>query len=94
MRSLLGLIDLVLLLFFWVLLIYVVVGLLINFGIVSGVYEFLMRVCEPVLRPIRRILPNFGPVDLSPLVVVILIWFLRSLLAEYGPLLIPSAAPT
>jgi YggT family protein len=95
MRSVLALIDLVLWLYFWVLFIYVVMGLLINFGVVnaynrvvSGVYEFLMRFTEPVLRPIRRVLPNFGPVDLSPLVLAVIIWFLRSLLAEYGPRLI------
>jgi len=101
MRSLLQLIDLVLWIYFWILFIYVVMGLLINFGVVnaynrvvSGIYEFLMRVTEPVLRPIRRVLPNFGPVDLSPLVLAILIWFLRSLLAEYGPSLIGATTTT
>ena len=75
MRSLYQLIDFVLWFYSLLLIIYVVTGLLINFGVVnaynrvvSGIYEFLMRVTEPVLRPIRRILPNFGPVDLSPLV--------------------------
>ena len=94
MRSLYQLIDFVLWFYSLLLIIYVVTGLLINFGVVnaynrvvSGIYEFLMRVTEPVLRPIRRILPNFGPVDLSPLVVFLLIWFARNLLAEYWPVL-------
>jgi YggT family protein len=51
-----------------------------------------MRVTEPVLRPIRRILPNMGPVDLSPLVVFILIWFARNLLAEYWPVLMGTSS--
>ena len=101
MNSLLNLIDYLLWLYWLIIIIYVIMGLLINFGVVnaynravSAIYEFLMRITEPVLRPIRRILPNMGPVDLSPVVVLILIWFLRSLLAEYGPLLIRGASPT
>ena len=92
MRSLYQLIDFVLWFYTLLLIAYVVMGLLINFGVVnaynrvvSGLYEFLMRITEPVLRPIRRILPNMGPVDLSPLVVVVLIWFARMLLLEYWP---------
>jgi YggT family protein len=100
MRSLYQLIDFVLWFYSLLLIIYVVTGLLINFGVVnaynrvvSGIYEFLMRVTEPVLKPVRRILPNFGPVDLSPLVVFILIWFARNLLAEYWPALMGAPAP-
>jgi YggT family protein len=100
MRSLYQLIDFVLWFYSLLLIIYVVTGLLINFGVVnaynrvvSGIYEFLMRVTEPVLKPIRRILPNFGPVDLSPLVVFILIWFARNLLAEYWPVLMGASPP-
>ncbi len=92
MRSLYQLLDFVLWFYSLLLIIYVVMGLLINFGVVnaynrvvSGIYEFLVRITEPVLRPIRRILPNFGPVDLSPLVVFLLIWFARMLMAEYWP---------
>jgi YggT family protein len=99
MRSLYLLIDWVLWFYSLILIIYVVMGLLINFGVVnaynrfvSAVYEFLMRVTEPVLRPIRRILPNMGPVDLSPLVVFILIWFARNLLAEYWPVLMGTSS--
>jgi YggT family protein len=94
MISLYRLLEFILWFYGLVLFAYVVMGLLINFGVVNAynravsmIYEFLMRVTEPVLRPVRRILPNMGPVDLSPLVVFVLIWFLRSLLAEYWPAL-------
>jgi YggT family protein len=93
MKSLYWLIDYVLGLYLLLLIVYVVMGLLINFGVVNAynravsmIYEFLMRITEPVLRPVRRILPNMGPIDLSPLVVAILIIFLRMLLAEYWPM--------
>ncbi len=99
MRSLYWLIDYILGLYLLLLFIYVVLGLLINFGVVNAynravsmIYEFLMRITEPVLRPVRRILPNFGPIDLSPIVVAILIIFLQKLLAEYWPALMGATA--
>ena len=48
----------------------------------------LFRLTEPVLGPIRRVLPDLGGIDLSPLVALIVIWFVRSLLWEYGPRLL------
>jgi YggT family protein len=50
-----------------------------------GIARFLYQVTEPVLRPIRNVLPEFGGVDISPLIAVLAIWIvlmlLRSLLA-------------
>ena len=92
MRSLLYILDLVLNFYGWVVIAYVVVGLLIAFGVVNAynravniIYEFLTRVTEPALRPIRRILPRTGQIDLSPLVLLLIVLFLRLLLGEYGP---------
>ena len=72
---------------------------LVAFGVINVrnqvirvIVDLLYRVTEPVLRPIRRILPNMGPVDLSPLVVFILIWFARNLLAEYWPVLMGTSS--
>lgn len=39
--------------------------------IIYTIWDFLNRVTEPALRPIRRILPNLGPVDISPLVLLL-----------------------
>ena len=50
---------------------------------VSKVGLFLYRVTEPLLRPIRRVLPLIAGVDLSPLVLILLLWFVRNLLFEY-----------
>jgi YggT family protein len=44
--------------------------------------DFLHRVTEPVLRPIRRMLPNLGGIDLSPLVLILLLLFLEQVLTR------------
>ena len=67
-------------LFKWALILAVVFSFLTAFGVLDTrnrlvwtVGDFLERVTEPVLRPIRRVLPNFGNVDLSPLVALIIL---------------------
>ena len=63
---------------------------LVAFGVVNisnkfirMVVEVLYRLTEPVLRPIRRILPNLGGVDISPVILLLGLFFIRSLLWEY-----------
>lgn len=92
MNSLLNLIDLVLNLYSWVLIIYIVMSWLTAFNVinthnpfVNQVGRFFYSITEPALRPIRRIVPSLGGVDLSPLILLIILWFARSLLREYGP---------
>jgi YggT family protein len=67
----------------FLLLVYVILTVLINFGIVnsrqpivSAVGEFLYRITEPLLAPIRRRLPNLGPIDISPVILLLLLQFL------------------
>lgn len=93
MQSLFMVIDLVLELYIWCLIIYVVVSWLIAFNVintynrfVSTVLNFLYQITEPPLRPIRRVLPVFGGVDLSPLALILIIILIRSLMREYGML--------
>jgi YggT family protein len=50
---------------------------------VAIVGDVLYRLTEPVLRPIRRILPNLGGLDLSPVVLILLLILIRNLLYEY-----------
>lgn len=56
---------------------------------VGTIGEFLYRVTEPIYRPIRRVLPDLGGIDLSPLVVLLGIVFLQQFIAIY---LYPAAA--
>ena len=92
MNSLLGLIIQIINLYQFVLLIYIVATFLISFNIVNTsnrfvyrVMEVLYRLCEPSLRFIRQFLPNFGSIDISPVIVYLLLWFIKSLLIEYWP---------
>ena len=50
---------------------------------VGGLYQGLDRVLEPIYRPVRRVLPDFGALDLSPLVILLLVSFLRSRAIPY-----------
>ena len=88
MRALFWLLDTAINLYVWALIISAVLSLLLAFNILDtrnrfvwSVADFFYRVTEPVLRPIRRRLPNLGGVDLSPLVVILVPQALRILLA-------------
>tara|TARA_B000000437_G_scaffold166692_1_gene123200 strand:+ start:159 stop:311 length:153 start_codon:yes stop_codon:yes gene_type:complete len=47
--------------------------------------DAMYRLCEPSLNFVRRYLPVFGSLDLSPIVVYLGLWFIKSLLIEYWP---------
>ena len=90
MRSIIFLIDTVINLYIWVLIVSVALSWLVNFNVVNtnnrAVYTIMditYRLTEPVLRPIRRLLPNLGGLDISPVILILLLYFLRNLLFEY-----------
>ena len=92
MNSLLALIIQIINLYKFVLLIYIIATWLIGFNIINTsnrfIYtamEFLYKLCEPSLRLVRKYVPNFGNIDLSPIIVYLLLWFVQSLLIEYWP---------
>ena len=77
----------VLSLYLWLLFAYIILDWLVYFGIVnpyqpfvSKVRQALAAIIEPVLMPIRRVLPNFGGVDLSPIVLIFLVYFVQDAL--------------
>lgn len=89
MSALYWLINTILNLFMWALIISAVMSWLVAFGILNmhnkvvyQISDFFHRITEPVLTPIRRVLPNLGGVDVSPLVLILLIVFARRLLAD------------
>lgn len=47
-------------------------------NLVRSIGQFFYSMTEPILRPIRRILPNFGSIDISPLIVFLIIYFLQN----------------
>lgn len=75
-------------LYWWVVIIAVIFSWLVGFGVVNTynqiartVLRALHALTEPVFGPIRRILPPMGGLDLSPLIVLLIILFLRNWLA-------------
>ena len=92
MNSLLGLIIQIIDLYKLVLIIYIILTWMINFNVINtsnrfvySVMDILYRLSEPSLRQVRRYIPAFGNIDISPIIVFLLLWFLQSLLIEYWP---------
>jgi len=90
MLSLLNLISQLITLYIWVVIAGAVMSWLIAFNVVNirnrFIYAFanaLNALTEPLYRPIRRILPPMGGLDLSPIIVIFALLFLRNLMWEY-----------
>ena len=89
MQAFLWLISTVIELFIWCLIISAILSWLIAFNVVNTqnrivfmIGDFLHRITEPALRPIRRLLPNLGGIDISPIVLLLLLVFIQRLLIE------------
>ncbi|MGQ3675960.1 YggT family protein [Xanthobacter sp. TB0139] len=90
MRALLDVVLVVLNLYVWLLIAAAILSWLMAFNVVnpynkfvSNVGEFLYRITEPVLAPVRSILPNLGGLDLSPMAVILIIFFLQRVIYLY-----------
>jgi YggT family protein len=89
MMALFWLIDRLISLYTWAVILAAVFSMLASFGvldtrnrIVWTIGDFLYRITEPALRPIRNLLPNFGGIDISPVIVILLLQAARMLLGE------------
>ena len=87
MYAVIMLIDQIINIYIWTLLIYVGVGWLVAFRIVNPwqpivrmITDVLARIHEPLLNQVRRILPDLGSVDISPIVLFLAAQFIRNLL--------------
>ena len=70
----------------WIIIIQAIMSWLVAFNVINTSNEFvrsvlvaLNRMTEPLYRPIRRILPDFGALDLSPMVVLLIVIILRDI---------------
>ncbi|HXT79675.1 MAG TPA: YggT family protein [Acetobacteraceae bacterium] len=88
-RTLFWLADELLFLYTWAVIIAAVFSMLAAFGvldtrnrIVWTIGDFLYRITEPALRPIRNILPSFGNIDISPLILILLLQAARMVLSS------------
>ena len=90
MKSILILVDSVVTIYIWVLIINAVLSWLIAFSVLNTsnrlVYSLLdisYKMTDPLLRPIRNFLPNLGSIDVSPVVLILLLMFVRNLIFEF-----------
>ena len=75
----------------YIVIIYVIISMLISFNVinynnslVSIIMDFLYRLTEPLLKFIRRFLPSFGAIDLSPVLLIIIIEATQYVMTKYG----------
>ena len=90
MRAVLDIIMLVLQIYIWLLIAAAVLSWLIAFNVVNtrnpivhSVGNFLYQITEPLLRPIRAMLPNLGGIDISPVILILIILLLENIIIRY-----------
>ena len=94
MLSVLDLFDKIVYLYIWVLIINAVISWLVAFNVLNTSNRFVYSILEvsykltaPPLNFIRRFLPNLGPVDISPVILILALMFIRNLVFEMFGLL-------
>ena len=87
MYTLLSILDLLLSILMWIIIIQAVLSWLVAFNIINTSSDFVRQVLgalsqatEPLYRPIRRVMPDFGALDFSPMVVLLIIVILRRII--------------
>ncbi len=90
MKSVLILIDSLVSIYIWILIINALLSWLIAFNVLNTsnrlVYSLLdisYKMTDPFLRPIRNFLPNLGGIDVSPVILILLLMFIRNLAFEF-----------
>lgn len=90
MRAILDIILIVLDLYIWLLIASAILSWLIAFNVVNtrnplvgAIGEFLYRITEPLLRPIRNYLPNLGGLDISPIILILIIMLIERVIRYY-----------
>ena len=89
MKSLFLLIDSVINIYIWLIIINVILSWLVSFNILNTQSRFVFAILnathqltDPVLNKIRKFIPNLGSIDVSPVVLILLLIFIRNLLFE------------
>ena len=75
--------------YIWLIIASAIMSLLIGFRVINTsnqvvymIWEFLTRITEPALRPIRRMLPSFGGFDVSPVILILVLYFCQMVLGN------------
>tara|TARA_B100000035_G_C20912002_1_gene514428 strand:+ start:486 stop:770 length:285 start_codon:yes stop_codon:yes gene_type:complete len=90
MKSILILFDNIIYIYIWILIINAILSWLVAFNILNvqnrfvyTILEFSYRITAPLLNIIRRFLPSFGSIDISPVVLILGLYFIRNLVFEF-----------
>ena len=90
MKSILILFDNIISLYIWILIINAIISWLVAFNVLNtqnrfvfSILELTYRLTDPILYKIRRFLPNLGSLDISPVLLLVLIWFLQTCMYLY-----------
>jgi YggT family protein len=90
MRALLDVILVILQLYWWVVIAMIIMSWLISFNVINTRNQFVDQVwrtlnalTEPVLNPIRRAMPNFSGLDISPIILFLIILFIQQVIGHY-----------
>jgi YggT family protein len=90
MRALFEVIDIALSLYIWIVIAMAIFSWLIAFNVVNTrnqavamIGDFLYRITDPALRPIRSFLPNLGGIDISPVILFLIIIFIQKVIEIY-----------
>ena len=91
MTSIFQILMLLLNIIYFIVIAHVIMSWLINFQVlnlrqplVAQIWDGLNRLLQPIYGPIRRLLPNMGGLDLSPVVLILLLWFIRDLIFDFA----------
>ena len=89
MYAILNLFNTVITIYIWLLIASAVLSWLIAFNVINTgnrfvyqIRDFLYRITDPLLRPIRNLLPDLGGIDISPIVLILALYFIRDLAFE------------
>ena len=75
----------------YAIILYVILSMLISFNVINNsnslisiIMDFLFRLIEPLLKVIRKVIPNFGAIDISPVILIIVIEAFQYIMTKYG----------
>ena len=90
MQALLDVIEIALTLYMWIVIAMAIFSWLVAFNVVNTrnpvvhmIGDFLYRITEPVLRPIRNMMPSLGGIDISPVILFLIIIFIQKVIEYY-----------
>jgi len=89
MKSILILLDNIIIIYLWIIIINAILSWLVAFNVLNtqnrfvfSVLDVTYKLTDPALNKLRRFIPMFGSIDISPVILILLLMFLRNLIFE------------